>query len=249
MKSNYFCDFSTSQFKHTLTSYEQNNHDLSGLCMEPQQIINLSNYLYHANKTKEALNVLNYGKSLYKMIDDFTLMEIQLHILRKKYTEAKKLLDDLIVPNSIDALIERAKLAALCGESMIEKRYFHEILDLSPCTPSVFNFFTYFYATNHMDEKAKMCWSYSAETPSFDHDFYRARISYEYELGMLEEAFKHCDRCIRKFPNDLVLCLYLQSIAFLQHKMTKARRVARYILDLHPNCILALNMIAVLSNL
>ena len=207
-----------------------------------QQIITLFTYYYFANQLDEALNLLDYGLSIYKNEENLVLLKSKIFFKQQNYPAAESLLNDLVEDEAPKVSFGRAMIAAATGKKEIAETHFDELVKNVRNKRRVYVSVAYFYLSNHFKEEGEKWWELVQKSPSFDHDFFYTRVVHELVNEEYEKAFRHSLSLIKKYPNELTAWLFLARSQFHMDKFADAYRTATYALNLHPRCHAALKI-------
>lgn len=214
-------------FKGIVNEVENLHNEKSHMILGPSQILNLSTFYFLRGEYQKSFDLIDWGNSMYKNMDDFTIEKCKIFILLGQYKKALATLDTLQNPTSIYAIYERIKLAMLTDKTKDAQFYVSKILDKVPSKETLYIYLAFFFIKNKKVECAKKCWEAACKNPTDDYNFKLTKIAIEYGTGQYNEAYKHSLSLCKKHPNDLVLHFYLTSLSILLDKKKKSPQLLK----------------------
>ena len=229
------CDIiGTPDFINLVDRIEHLRQEQSPLVIDPELLLTLSTFYYLQGKPEDSFFFIDKGISMYRDNDDFKIEKCKILILQKKYNEAIDTLNTLDNTNNPKALYERLKLSMLMHHERDAKFYTYKILNKISNHKSVYTELTFFFAVNHMLKEAQECWTVASRNPSSSLAFKMTHIALKYELGEYSEAFEECQKIYNKYPNHLIIGLYLAYLSFSLKKHRKATNLVKELKKIYP---------------
>lgn len=219
------------------------------IILEPSLILNLSTYYYMEGKTKQSLDILDRGITLYTNLDSFIIQKCKILILEHDYEQATKTLDKLLNQMTPYALFERAKLSMLTHHEENARYYVEKLLTKVHSKENVYACLIFFFTEMHNIKCAEECWSKVYKNPQFSNHNKLTQVAFNYERGNYEEAYNTCKELYKKQPDHLIICLYLAALSIALKKLKMSNNVIKHLKKLHPSNLITSRLETELLNL